>query len=212
MVRIGCCRFIVALLLIALHHRVAKVVKELRAMLSTTPPSTPSWLHIPDDTAPKLLRILDQWDPLPAARTAEDIMAVSRQSVNITVAHHMINDNSWALRAFKEEALSKLTTRAATLVSDLFRFLDLLYSYCTPQRDIRQGATEGASRQQVVEEYWNQVTDTLVPPKYVRESLPATKALWEYVNASKAPKRSRSELENMFDRVSHLILYIYTPT
>ncbi|KZV73536.1 hypothetical protein PENSPDRAFT_648881 [Peniophora sp. CONT] len=163
---------------------VAKVVKELRAMLSTTPPSTPSWLHIPDDTAPKLLRILDQWDPLPAARTAEDIMAVSRQSVNITVAHHMINDNSRVLRMFKEEALSKLTTRAATL------------------RDIRQGATEGASRQQVVEEYWNQVTDTLVPPKDVLESLPATKALWEYVNASKAPKRSRSELESMFDRMS----------
>lgn len=97
--------------------RVAKVIKELRVMLSTTPPSTPTWLHIGEDTAPALLQVLDQWDPLPAARTAADILAVSCQSLNLTVAHHMLNNNSWALRELKEGAIAKLTTRAATLVS-----------------------------------------------------------------------------------------------
>ncbi|KZV67569.1 hypothetical protein PENSPDRAFT_688005 [Peniophora sp. CONT] len=162
------------------------VIRRLHKMFSASPPTLPSWLYVSSDAAVDLVKILDTWNPLRSHQTAENIMTVSRHQPSMPERH---------ASKPSEEGL------ACTKQMIFFACASRLEDYATSLRSARDRAGSSATTQQITEDLWYYVTETLVPPKALRDDLPAITRLWEYVSASRPARLSRSDALRMVSDV-----------
>ncbi|VDB88211.1 unnamed protein product [Peniophora sp. CBMAI 1063] len=161
---------------------VDNTIGRLRHTLSSTPSALPPWLHVSTEAATALVKILDTWSPLEAGQTAENIMTVARHQPSMSERH--------ASQPSKEGL-------ARTKQMIFFACASRLENYGASMHSAYDRAGPDATREQIVEDMWYYATETLVPPKNLRDNLSATSELWHYLDSPRPGRLTREEAIRM---------------